>query len=615
MLPLLPKIMPLTAWFSDAFPDQHNEFGLIPNNSTIDKNKTGFGITHSELMAKRNSLLHLPYVPIIEEKMKNEYPLATLFAVTKGITPKMVEDFLKTDDGKYKKLLVTPESFHKVIIAAKSFDAEWLFKNFFSYYDEPHAYAIDSFRGAKFLTPLKYVAKFKKYGNLSFGTATPYPFSNPDYNSLTKHVVRFDDTFGKISIMPHEDPKTVLHHLVKKTEMFPDKVFIMLNSVTGIGDFVNASGITDVAILCSEEEKNMINLGESVKYYTTEVARDKFKKFNFFTCRYFDGFDLQGNVNDTIILVTDRHIPHTMVGIDYRGKQSVGRVRLNPGEKLHKIIHITNILEKPCMEIPEKVLKELQIVANYDIKMYNQRYKNGIQDKFGFTPYIEQFADIEDDGLAVINDWKVDQHVYKATFMRHYNDIDSIQKCWESCNYETEIIQFSLSKINGYRKSKSEINKQVIAIFEVFTQNSATYSFGIAQREINALKDEHSILFQAYHLFGPEKLKEWDYNDKIMTEKLSELSNSNKEAKLRALVADWFETKDYDKKQVKDKLQEFYDLLELKNKEGKRKIAFPKDLEELGMFEIQKPKVKDNQGKRKEVYRILRRLFSVSQAA
>jgi len=267
------------------------------------------------------------------------------------------------------------------------------------------------------------------------------------------------------------------------------------------------------------------------------------------------------------------------------------------------------------MEIPEKVLKELQKVANYDIEMYNQRYKNGIQDKFGFTPYIEQFADIEEDGLAVINDWKVDQHVYKATFMRHYNDIDSIQKCWESCNYETEIIQFSLSKMNRYRKSKSEINKQVIAIFEAFTQNSATYSFGIAQREINALKDEHSILFQAYHLFGPEKLKEWDYNDKIMTEKLSELSNSNKEAKLRASVADWFETKDYDKKQVKDKLQEFYDLLELKNKDGKRKIAFPKDLEELGMFEIQKPKVKDNQGKRKEVYRILKRLFSVSQAA
>lgn len=307
--------MPLTAWFSDAFPDQHNEFGLIPRNSRVDKNRPGFGITHSELMAKHNSLMPLPYVPIIEAKMKNEYPFATLFAVTKGVTPQMIEDFLRTDDGKYKKILVTPESFHKVITAAKNFGAEWLFKNFFCYIDEAHAYAIDNFRGAKFLTPLKYVAQFKKYGNLSFGTATPYPFSNPVYRSMTEHVVRFDDTFGKISIMPHEDPKTVLHHLVKKTEMFPDKVFIMLNSVTGIGDFVNASGITDVAIFCSEDEKNMINLGLSAEYYTTEVGRDKFKKFNFFTCRYFEGFDLQGNVNDTIILVTDRHIPHNLSSI------------------------------------------------------------------------------------------------------------------------------------------------------------------------------------------------------------------------------------------------------------------------------------------------------------
>lgn len=607
--------MPLTAWFSDAFPDQHNEFGLIPCNSTIDKNKTGFGITHSELMAKRHSLLTLPGVPIINSKMESEYEFSTLFSVTKGVTPQMVEDFLKKDDGKYKKILVTPESFLKVITAAKSFGAEWLFREFFCYLDEAHAYAIDNFRGADFLTPLKYIAQFKKYRNLSFGTATPYPFSDPVYKSLTKHVVRFDDTFGKISIMPHEDPKTVLHHLVKNGNMFPDKVFIMFNSVTGIGDFVNALGITDVAIFCSEDEKNMLNLGDSAEYYTIEVGRDKFKKFNFFTCRYFEGFDLQGNVNDTIILVTDRHIPHTMVGIDYRGKQSVGRVRLNPGEKLHKIIHITNILEKPCMEIPETVLKELQKVANYDVEMHNQRYKNGIQDKFGFNPYIEQFADIEEDGLAVINDWKIDQHVYTATFMRHYNDIDSIQKCWESCNYDTEIIQFSLSKINRYRKSKDEINKQVIARFEAFIQNSATYSFGIAQREINALKDKYSILFQAYHIFGLEKLKEWEYNDKIMTEKLSELSNSNNEAKLRTLVANWFENKDYDKKQVKDKLQEFYDMLKLKSKDGNRKIAFPKDLESLGMFEIQKPKVKDSQGKRKEVYRIVKRLFSIKQAA
>ncbi|WP_276345624.1 hypothetical protein [Daejeonella sp. JGW-45] len=606
--------LPIASWFSHALPDQFNDFGLIPDNSNVDKNKTGFGITFAEMMAKRHSLLPLPYVPIIEGKASMEYGDNTIIAVTAGVTTEDVEAFLRKDDGTFKKILVTPEGFHKVITAGLTLGGSWLYKNFFCYIDEMHAYAIDMFRGDAFLTPLRYAEKFAKYNNLAFGSATPYPYSNPLFKKLANYAVSFTEKFGKISIMPHDDPKTVLHHLLTHLEKFQGRVFIMYNSVTAIAEAAERAGLTDFSIFCRDDEKNMTNLGDLAPHFKSEVNKETIKRVNFFTCRYYEGFDIEGKITDSIILVTDTSVPHSLVGIDYRGKQAIGRLRLDLGEKPNQIIHITNTLKEPCMLKPESVLKELTISAEYDIKRYNERVQDGIPDGFDMISYIKKFSDIEK-GVAELNTYKIDQHVYANTFKRHYNTIEDIKLCWESCNYDTELIYYSLPKLKTSWRSKSSIYKQVIDIYEAYNAAPDTYHYGTAQREIIKLKTFYADLFHAYHILGREMLEELNYEPEAMKAALVTISNSNQEAKKRSLIDQRFELRDYTKKEIKTILQVIYDELELKKPDGSRLIAFATDLDDLKMFELKIHKPTNDQGKRKEVIKIARRLYSILKVA
>ncbi len=606
--------LPIASWFSHAFPDLFNEFGLIPDNSNIDKNKTGFGITYAELMAKRNSLLPLPYVPIIEGKALVVYGDNTILAVTAGVTTEEVEAFLRKNDGTFKKILVTPEGFHKVITAGLKLGGSWLYKHFLCYIDEMHAYAIDMFRGDAFLTPLRYAEKFAKYNNLAFGSATPYPYSNPLFKKLATYAVRFTEKFGKISLIPHEDPKAVLHHLLTHLEKFQGRVFIMYNSVTAIAEAAERAGLKDFSIFCRDDENNITNLGDLATHFKNEVNAHTISRVNFFTCRYYEGFDIDGQITDTIILVTDTTIPHSLVGIDYRGKQAIGRLRLDLGEKPTQIIHITNTLKEPCMLKPETVLKELTISAEYDIKRYNERVQDGIPDGFDLLTYVKQFSDIEN-GLAVLNTYKVDQHVYAKTFKRHYNSIDDIKACWEGCNYETEVKYFSLPKLKTSWRSKSRVYKDVIDVYEGYNASPETYSYGTAQREIVKLKKSYADLFHAYNILGRAKLEQLNYEPEAMKTALVTISNNNQEAKKRSLIDQRFELRDYTKKEIKTILQVIYDELELKKPDGSRLIAFATDLDDLKMFELKIHKPTDDQGKRKEVIKIARRLYSILKAA
>ena len=50
------------------------------------------------------------------------------------------------------------------------------------------------------------------------------------------------------------------------------------------------------------------------------------KKINFYTCKYFEGWDMYDE-QATLILVTNIHRMHTKVGIADKGAQFFGRLR------------------------------------------------------------------------------------------------------------------------------------------------------------------------------------------------------------------------------------------------------------------------------------------------
>ena len=111
-------------WLLDAL--KRIGYDMIPTNSILDKTLTGLGATHSEIHSKRNSIIIEPNVPVILGKLdENE----NLEAVYEKCEPYTIKKYLQMDIP-FKKILTTPESFHKIRDAASSLGID-IYKEYF----------------------------------------------------------------------------------------------------------------------------------------------------------------------------------------------------------------------------------------------------------------------------------------------------------------------------------------------------------------------------------------------------------------------------------------------------------------------------------------------------
>lgn len=280
--------------FKDAFPNG------IPTDSNIDKSEPGNGMTTAALEASGDFIIINPQLNTIDSKSvwckENNI---NVFAVhgeedpKKKIIDQDIEEFLISLLPN-KKILVTPESFPRIIKAAKKQQMlSELYSNFFCLLDESHCYASEKFREG-ILNPLNYVFKFKK---VALGSATPFPYSNPKIASLQKYKLVYPKPFGHVNIINCNNALVTLHHFITDRK-YSGNVHIFLNSVTAIGNIIASTGLTSVRIHCVDNEENRLKLGNSAKYLTMQTD-ENFAEFNFYTCRYDEGWDMIDNSNAT----------------------------------------------------------------------------------------------------------------------------------------------------------------------------------------------------------------------------------------------------------------------------------------------------------------------------
>jgi hypothetical protein len=597
----------LTDNFNVAFPNKR-----VPNGF-IDKTKTRLGITYTNFHDERHSISVIPSVPIIEDALK-QYPYLNLFEIKKGVTPEMIADYLNSD-AQYKRLVTTPESFNKIIAAAITNEQlQWLFNNFFLYLDEVHCYVTDSFR-EDILIPFDedLIWEFK---DMAMGSASPFLFSDPKILALPHYKILFKEKFGKITIVNEHDPKAVLLHMLKTPEMFPGNVYIFYPSVTSSGEVVMSAGVTDVNIYCRDERRNIENLKEASVFHKELPRKKEFKKFNFFTTRYNEGWNLDEDETATIILVTDVHQPHTMIGIPYKGYQAVGRSKVTP----NKIYHVTNNLCKGDMRTFEEIQSSALFNATNHIKYHNHHIKlcntESFADDGKIVDLVKPFSRLDGSNYRVRYPMKHDQLICAAWCREHYNNADTIKKTWESINYDTEFKKFDLEPVVRERKSQEEINMQIVERLEEFKINKSQYEYGVVTETIRGYEEECPILFEAYEQLGLKEIRNLNYNNKAMKAKLIQTSNQNAEAKLRLMLIDEYQLGErYIRKDMKIKLQEFYDKLRIRKADGKREIATVEKLKELGLFELHQCKKEDDAGNLKPAYEITKLNFIVKEAA
>lgn len=336
---------------------------IIPTDTILFKVLTGIGATTLELEAQRNSIIIEPNVPVITGKCDkyNTKRKINVRGVYEGVNVNDIVSYLESG-VKFKKILVTPESFMKVKEAMDELDID-MYKTYTMIIDECERTIQDVGYRKNIILPMN---DFFRFESKSFISATPIIPSDPRFN---------DQNFKHLYIKPNfyfnEDIKLIETNNVLLTlgkfinENPREQYFIFFNSTDTIAYFIDELGIKEESsIFCAKESMQKLKVNDFTKVST---SLGKFSKFNWLTSRFFSAVDIEKVVDPTIIMISDLvSAQHSMIDPLSEAVQIVGRFRKPDKGKINKeIIHITNVMPELTVQTEEEVkeyIKECQVV-------------------------------------------------------------------------------------------------------------------------------------------------------------------------------------------------------------------------------------------------------------
>lgn len=570
----------------------------LPFNAFVDKGRCGIGGTWLALMMAYHTIITVPNNSIITSKMNeaHKYPNG-MFAVEGGVTVQKIKEYLLkvlNTPGGYIKIMSTPDSFGNIIEAAKDIQKEItgfdIYRDCFLLIDEVHTTITEAYR-ERILVPFEYFWKFK---NKSVISATPYIFSDPRFNEFSYHKVKFHEPYiTQVEIVNSVSVEATLQKLLSAPSLFPGNVHIFLNSVTDSIEAIKRAELTEANMFYADKKENHEKLEGFTYLYQDEPMPEVYKKFNFYTCKYFEGWDLNDD-NATIIFLTDIHSPHTRTRIPIKGIQAVGRLRTIP----HKIYHITNHRSANTMKIQEQLESSFKTQADMLIKIYNQCVDEGEEMLPDIKKQTLKFSDITE-GKAVFNHNKFDQIVNIALTNEEYANIAIIGDLWKAGLYEPVFTSYAErlepTKRHAQRLSKADKLKELIGEFERLEKEKETIAFNLGYDELNNLIKENAWAYSIFKDLGKDRLTELGFKEKAIKAEMITTSNATAEMKLKKLLCEQFYINQrYTKDGIKQKLQRLYNLVGLKDKNGNIKTATAEQLGDNGRFEIRACKINVN---------------------
>lgn len=597
-------------------------FKILPNNSFINKGRCGIGGTTLELKTERNTIIVVPTIGIIEDKKdetneKGELLYPDLLGVYGEFLEEDIVDFL-LDDISFKKIMVTPDSLYKIVKAAKSIQMEEeLYTDYYLMLDECHSPITERYR-KKMVDMLEIFFRFENKIVLS---ATPYYFNDPRFNKLKQYKIEFEEPYlGQVIVIDSPSvPETVNLLLIEKKKV-TGNLHIFYNSVTEIASAIRKAKLEDCNIYCADERRNMKKLDDLEKFFKPKPITGEYKKFNFYTTRYFEGWSLR-DTKPTIILVTDVHKAHTKVGITNKGVQAIGRIRIdnkNPDSKPECTIHITNHRQMQEFKSLEVLTKEYFTNAEYLIKEYNDLYKDfcekeqidQLKDK---KDTLLKFAVINEEGRAELSYVKTDQIINEEACNEEFNHIDYIHKAWNKSEFET-IKGFYYKPKEAKENTKRITTKMLKEIFEEFKTLEPLKGFRFFFdneedfKRLEYLKEKFPILYEAYKKLPEKEIIKVKFKQKELEKLLIQINHTDTNVIIKKLLDKYFTVgKSYTIKDITDKLQEIY------NKVGRKEKPYATHLKKRYWYEIESCKIpKKNQiGKYDNGYTVVRKTFEM----
>lgn len=555
----------------------------LPTDTIIDKTITGCGATTCELESKRNSIIVEPNVPVIKGKEK-KYPKA--LGVHEGITDGDVKSYLEDKTIRYKKIIVTPESYSKVKRGA-NYAGVNLFEEFFLLIDECEKLVQEVDFREDVILPFFDLFIYKSKCIIS---ATPLYPSVKGFENHSFHKIKIVPTYNYKKNIIIIDTNNVKQECAIQIKSGNSKKAIFLNSIDYIKNLIRKANIKSCSkIYCSDQNDNNIRKLEQDGYKASEyfTSGEIMEQYSFFTSRFYSAVDLDTTDRPDIIMVTDCLSKlHTIIDPFTHAIQICGRFRSGIGT----ITHITNWKKDIISRTREEIFQEIE---NKKI-VYDQ-----------LLPYRETLTGKDRDLLEELEQRIVGKFLFKSGKCKgninpfiaecavevekvnsFYKQLSALQEAYKDTKYfnvsyryephekETEKNRTQTKTLS--RSRKLEILDRLRILIPKNKENKNLFLLPSDERteELSSLKIEAPILCEYYNKFGMDRIIEINYNMSVMKHELNEEHKKNNFFIPIDEIHDSFTLlKQYSEEDIVAKLQAIYNKHKLVDDNNKSLIA------------------------------------------
>lgn len=540
----------------------------IPTNTILYKTLTGLGATYGELKANRNSIIIEPNVPVIVGKCKDpKHKDDNLFGVYEGVYAEDITKYLEASTDKRIKILTTPESFGKIKEAFEMMDIH-IYSTCFLLFDECHKIVKDVDYRSDITFPID---DFFLFDHKAFVSATPISFSDKRFEEQKFQIIKIEPTFEYKLPITLIHTNNVLEYLKRTLSTLSTPICLFINSTDMIYSFIKQLDIeTESTVFCAKKSVDKLK-SNKFKNVFEHWSKDRMKKINFFTSRFYTALDIELDVKPTIVMITEVYFSeYSMIDPNTDAIQAIGRFR-NGVDKIFHIFNTNNNFPKRTQEEINGYLQGCEEVYRKLKTLYNCASSEGARDSFraalDIIPYNKM---LDKEGKK--NFFAIDNYKDEALLKSSYNNKDGVVSNYRgnklfdvvflSSNYplgDFERLKRENKSISLKEKRKEIVNQLVLLEGDYETDMIRDY-----KRELRAADP---FIVEAYEAVGKEVIESLKYSVKQIKEAmiLKRVREKTEGTEFIQLVKNTFLVgKKYTLKYIKEELTRIYLLIDLR---------------------------------------------------
>lgn len=490
----------------------------IGTNTILCKTLTGLGATYSEIKAPRHSIIIEPNRPVITGKCKDpEHKNDNLFGVYQGVFTDDIIDYIENSDGKFIKILTTPESFYKVEEALKATDIEIRFQCFLLF-DECHKIVKDSDFRETISLPMDL---FFECENKALVSATPIEFSDPRFENFEMVKIIPDFDFSKdLALLITNN---VLQSVKETLETLDGNAFIFCNSTDMIYNLMKQLDLfEESSVFCSTNSVKKLKNDKDVKFKNAYEDWDvkHMKRYNWLTSRFYNAVDIKLDEQPYVILLSNCYFSiHTIIDPCTDAVQATGRFR----NGVSSITHIVNVNPNLRVQSKEEIrayIRGLEFVHNFLVKHRdiapNAEKRSVLQEFIDNSPFNEFLVD------GVKCHFKIDCRVDDDVVKGYYSHKDILKSVYDNSNsFNVYMIEhtYKLGDFERLQRDNPKLSRKEARMLIV--EQLAMLGNCETQMELdyrNELVASDPFIVEAYETIGKEVIERLNYRKKYIRE-------------------------------------------------------------------------------------------------